>query len=517
MIPGKIYTPDELFGIVWARKWLVVACAVVCGVLGFAYSKSLPLRYESDTLITVIAQRVPEKYVGATVTNRIEDRIKSISLEILSRVRLERIIAEFNLYPDLRSRRSMDDIVERMKDQDIGVKLVAGDSFRVSYISDDPQTAKLVTERLASLFIEENLRDRKVAADDTIEFLDSQLIEARQRLEEQDKRLAEFRRAHSGELPTQLDSNQQILQNTQLQLQATQDSLARDRDRRLSIDRDLAESSQADLAAPLRGAATASAPAAPSVADQLERERAALKALSARYTDEHPDVASARKVVRDLEQQLIAEMGNRRPSVDPTSVPAVPSPAAVMRQNRIRELRAELETTDRQIAAKQVEERRLRDTMEQMRRRIDVTPTRDSELTSLTRDYDTVLKTYTSLLAKKEDSKIAANLERLQIGGQFEIIDAARVPVAPSSPNRPKITATGAVLGLALALGLIGLLEFRNSSLRDEDELAACTGLPVVAVIPMMAAKPERRSTPKIRRLLGSLAGTPPEVPAGQP
>jgi polysaccharide chain length determinant protein (PEP-CTERM system associated) len=508
MIPGKKYTPDELFGIVWHRKWLVVVCAMVGAVIAFGYARTMPARYESDTLIMVIAQRVPEKYVSATVTNRIEDRLKSISQEILSRVRLDRIIAEFDLYQNLRSRQSMDEIVQRMKD-DIDVRLVGSDSFRVSYISDDPKTAMKVTERLASLFIEENLRDRKVVADDTSDFLDSQLTEARNRLEEKEKLLADYRRTHSGELPTQLDSNQQILQNTQMQLQGLQESLARDRDRRLALDRDLTSFSEAEI-----NGAQKDTTLAPSIADQLEKERLALKTLTGRYTDEHPDVINQRKVVKDLELQLARETTERRTAVDRTpALPTGPTTAAVMRQKRVKDLRAELEATDRQIAARQLDERRLRDTMEQIRRRIDATPTRESELTALTRDYDTVSKLYLSLLAKKEDSKIAANLERRQIGEQFKILDPARTPVVPASPNRPKMTATGAGIGLALALALIAFIEYRNSALRDEDELSACTGLPVVAVIPMMTPPDLAGPTPRIRRLLGSLAGTSPEAP----
>ena len=163
-------------------------------------------------------QRIPESYVESTITSRIEDRLQSISQQILSRTRLERIINEFNLYARARRTGDMENVVERMR-RDINVETVKGDAFRVWYISgDQPATAK-VTNRLASLFIEENLRDREVLAEGTNQFLESQLECARHRLAEREKKVEEYRRRYSGELPSQVESNLQMIQNTQLQVQ----------------------------------------------------------------------------------------------------------------------------------------------------------------------------------------------------------------------------------------------------------------------------------------------------------
>ena len=98
-----------------------------------------------------------------------------------------------------------------------------------------------VTERLASLFIEESLRDRTALAEGTNQFLETQLQEARNRLIEQEKRLEAYRRQHAGELPSELNSNMQAIQNIQLQLQTLSQSLTQDKDRRQMLDRMLAE------------------------------------------------------------------------------------------------------------------------------------------------------------------------------------------------------------------------------------------------------------------------------------
>ena len=141
------------------------------------------------------------------------------------------------------------------------------------------------------------------------------------------------------------------------------------------------------------------------------------------------------------------------------------------RQKRISDLQAELEVIDRQLAASQAEESRLKQVMADYQSKVEVVPTRESELVELTRDYSTLQTAYASLLTKREDSKIAANLERRQIGEQFRILDPASLPERPyNETRRLGIMASGAVAGLVLGLLLVGFLEFRDLTLRREEE-----------------------------------------------
>ena len=219
MIPGKRYTAETVFKIASRRKWLILVPAVVVAAAGLAWIQHLPNVYRANTLIIVVPQRVPESYVRSTVTTRIEDRLQSISQQILSRTRLEKVVQDFNLYPERRQAEVMEDIVDRMR-QDISIDIVKGDAFRVSYSAAQPVTAMKVTERLASLFIDESLRDREALAEGTNSFLEAQLDEARRKLVENEKSLEEYQNKYNGELPTQLQANLQGLHNTEMQLQA---------------------------------------------------------------------------------------------------------------------------------------------------------------------------------------------------------------------------------------------------------------------------------------------------------
>jgi polysaccharide chain length determinant protein (PEP-CTERM system associated) len=504
MIPGKTYTQADFLRIAWRRKWVILLPFVLVSIATFIVVQFLPNLYISKTTILVVPQRVPDSYVKSTVSAPIEDRLRSISEQILSRSRLERIVQEYNLYVKERRRQTMEVVVEKMR-KDIGVETVKGDSFTVSYISDDARVAMGVTQRLAAMFIEESLRDRVVLAEGTNQFLESQLEDARQRLVEHEKKLAVYRERFEGELPTQLQSNLQVEHNAETQLQSIIESINRDRDRRLLQERLLADARQPldiEAATPTAAAATGkpSLPSGMSAAEQLEDARNTLRDLQLRLTPSHPDIVRSERAVRELEAKVAAEALKRPVSKD---VPAVPLTAVqVAQRNRLRELQLEVQNLDEQIARKQAEQQRVEGVIATYQRRIAAVPTHESELTELMRDYDTLQKTYVTLLGKKEDSKISANLERRQIGEQFKILDPARVPELPFSPKRAQLDLMGAVFGLSLGLGLTALLEHLDSSLKTEDDVLQALMLPVLALIPLMSSGNDQRRSGRRRAVV---------------
>ena len=502
MLPGKKYKPEDILSILFRRLWLLVVPLAMISAATAVYARRLPNLYRSDTLILVVPQRVPESYVKSTVTARIEDRLHSISQQILSRTRLERVIQEFNLYAAERRTGIMEDIVEGMRNKDIDVQVVKGDAFKVSYVGNDPRTVMKVTERLASLFIEENLRDREMLAEGTNQFLETQLEDARRRLVEQEKKLEAYRRQHAGELPEQHESNLQAVQNTQMQIQSLIESLNRDRDRRLIIERQIAEASAPISEGAIRivGAPDDLAAGRP-VADQLEIAKAQLKALELRFKPGHPDIGLMKRRVRDLEQK--AEAAALAQPIAPENGSAAVSSAVLAQRQRLASLRQELEQVDTQIAHKIQEEKRLRSISAAYQARAEAAPTRETELVELTRDYTTLQLMYTNLLGKKEESKIAANLERRQIGEQFKLLDPARLPERPFSPNRKAIIMAGIFAGLGVSIALIALLEYRDFTLKTDDEVVSVLALPVLAVVPLMQSDDEQRKAFRRRVFVG--------------
>ena len=180
--------------------WILIP-AILGAVIGAAVAARTKPLYRSDTRILVVPQRVPESYVRSSVTTNLRDRLQSISQQILSRTRLERTINDFDLYKEERRTGVMEEIVDRMR-KNIEVKVEDGDTFAVAFIGTDPRTVMKVTERLTSLFIEENLRDREVLAEGTSQFLTAQLEDVRRRLVEQNKQLRAAREKGQPEAET---------------------------------------------------------------------------------------------------------------------------------------------------------------------------------------------------------------------------------------------------------------------------------------------------------------------------
>ena len=513
MIPGKRYTPEMILHLLWRRRWIAVVPFVLIAGITAAVSHTLPNRYRSETTILVVPQRIPEDYVQPTVSIRLEDRLASINQQILSRTRLEQIVREFDLYAKERTWMIMEDVIEQMRSRDINVQLSAdrrqnsSPAFGISYTGDDARTVMRVTERLASLFIEENLRDRTALAEGTNQFLEAQLSDARTRLIEQEKRLEAYRQRHAGELPSQLSTNMQAIQNLQLQIQSITHSISQDRDRSLMLDRQLVEATSAPvIAVPGVSGPKESDDANLSAAERLEIARAELRALELRLKPAHPDLAAMRRTVEELERRADAEALQQ--PLSPTYEPAGPAvdPQEQQRQARVRDMTGERDTLRRRILEKEKEEKQLRDALTTYQARIATVPTRETELVELTRDYETLRQVYTNLLAKSENARVAANLERRQIGEQFKLLDPARLPERPISPNRVQIDLLGALGGLTFGLGLVLLLEYRDRSFRTEADVLGAFRLPVLAMVPRMVGVVDRKRQWRRRGLLGLAA-----------
>jgi polysaccharide chain length determinant protein (PEP-CTERM system associated) len=500
------YTADDITQIFVKRRWLLLVPFAVGLALAPFLATLVPEKYRSETLILVVPQRVPDTYVKATITDSVEDRLPSITEQILSRSRLERIITDMNLYPERRRRQVMEDVVGVMRG-DVNVIPVGDrdstDSFRVTYVSDNANTARLVTEQLARLYIDQNLKDRENQADSTSQFLDTQLQEAKQRLLEQEKKLEEYRRLHAGELPTQVQGNLQGIQNSNLQLQALNESMNRAQEKRLLIERQIADTEAMPVAPSVVLGPGGAAAVPTTTAQQLDISRARLNALLQVYTPEHYEVISTRRLISELETKLASEVPLGEDGVAPPPLSA----AEAAQRKKIADLRAELLVIDKQLETSRVEAARLRGVIGSLQMKVDALPSRESELVELTRDYSTLQEAYSSLLMKREDSAIAANMERRQIGEQFRILDPASMPQKPvNQTTRIAVTASGAVLGLVLGFLAIVVLEIRDSSFRREEDVMTKLSLPVLALIPIMQSPRERQVVQKRQRWI-DLAG----------
>ena len=491
MLPGRKYTPATILRLAWRRRWIILTPLIVCTMAGLIVSASLPDVYQSDILIQIVPQRIPDSFVKATVTMKTEERIEAVTQQVKSRTQLEQMINELALYPNERQHLPMEDVVELMR-TNITMELVRAnrnepaEAFHLRFTYSDADIAMKVTQKLGTLYMDRNARERGKLADATDAFLESKLADARGQLEIQERKLQEFKDRYTGRLPSQAEFNMQAIQSTSVQAQALTESLARDRDRKLMLER-LYNDAQAAPApvpaaiAPVGGPTDATAAASATSQQQLEIARATLARARLRLKPEHPDIIKLNKLIADLENKVRAEASSA-PAAAPAPVPV--SAAETARRERLQNMHAEIESIDRQIAFKESEERRLRAQIGEYQHRIESVPGLESQWVALTRDYDTLNLAYRALLTKSQDAKVARDMEKDQIGEQFRVLDPARVPVRPIGPNRLQVNGIAIGLGLVLGLGMVAFLELRDSSFRTDSDVFDVLALPVLALVP---------------------------------
>ena len=507
MIPGKSYKPEDFVQMAWRRKWLIAIPPVVFGLAVTLWARTLPNRYQSNVTILVVPPRVSEKIVDQDMNTTLRERLESMKQRLLSRSNLERIIQELNLYSEERKTQLMEQVVETMN-KDVGVNITKGkgrrgepNQFALGFAAENPRTAMQVADRLAALFVNANLEDREQFAVSSSEFLKSQAEDARKRLAEQEKKVEAYKRAYGAELPTQQQSNMQVMNTTTSELQRLTEKMYKDRERQIELQRQLADESSIVIQTPNGNGKDG--PTAATAAEQLEQARVALRQLRLKFKEGHPDVAAAERQIAQLEKKAEAEALQQ--PVSGTGQPTrTVTPGEASRITRLTSMRTELENIDRRIANYQTEEKRLQGVIATYKERVERAPGREVELAELQRDHETLRANYQAFLKRVGDSEVALDLERRQVGEQFRIVDAARLPERPSGPNRLRYSMIGLLLGLGLGVALAGLLEYRDTSLRTEADVLVALSLPVVALIPTMVTTSERRNTGRRRWVLMS-------------
>ena len=458
----------------------------------------LPPKYQSSTLILVEQPTMPKDYVTPNVNDDLQERMQSITQQILSRTNLLHIIDQFHLYSREHGEPSPDDKVAGMR-RDIDIELVRDarnqiTAFNVSYMSGNPRIAQQVTGQLTNLFINQNLEVRQQQSEDTTQFLENQLQAASKDLADQEDRIRQFKGQHVGEMPGQLTSNLAILQGLQSQLQTAEDSLNSARQQRVYLQ------SLADQYRSLQGPVKSSdgTPVGlPAIDQQLQKLRSQLADLSSRYTDNHPDVRKLKDEIaktESLRAQLLASLKNK-PSQgadgsDSSGVSSADTTQAAMLAPIESQLRSnQLEITNREHSIAD-----LKSKVDNYQARLNQEPVREQQLADLTRGYDQSKANYDSLLKKKNESSMATSMELLQQGERFRVVDPPSLPQRPEFPNRLKFCGMGLGLGIALGVIVAGAFEMLDGRLHNPKELRKLLPAEVIGEIPAIVSVSDART-----------------------
>src|SRR5215472_1058073 len=501
--PAEQLDFKEYWALARRRYWYFIIPFFVGWVVVFTVGWLLPPVYRSGTLILVEEPSVPQQYVVSNVSSNIQERLNNITQQILSRTRLVKIIEKLDLYPKERAHKTADDVVERMR-KDIEIELVRSSedrqvtAFNIYYLSRDPRLAQQVTSELTNLFITESLEARQQQSENTTHFLETQLEDARRSLAEQEQRLRKYKDQYLGELPGQLQSNIQILAGLQTQLQQEDDALGRAKQQNAYLESLLSQYRTVEASA---NSGTTNAPVGlPAIDQELDRLRAKLADLSSHYTDRHPDVRKLKEQIAKTEgmkERMTADLRAKAaaPPVADVAKPEVPDYADGKIMSPVVEVRSQLKANQIEITNRQRSIKDLEGKIGEYQAHLNRTPVREQQLADITRDYDQSRANYESLLAKKNQSEMATNLEKQQQGETFRMIDPPSLPSKPYSPNRIKLACMALFAGLVLGLLCAGGTEFLDDRVHSEAALKKLLPAQVIAEIPPVVTVTDEKSS----------------------
>jgi polysaccharide biosynthesis transport protein len=481
------------------RQWWFILPMFLIWALVMLASWFIPPKYRSETVIIVEQQKIPEQYVVPNVALDLQQRLQSMTQQILSRTRLMGIIGSFHLYEKNRKQSDTDPLVDQMR-KDIKIDLIQApgrpwelSAFKISYSAPNPELAQQVTQKLSSLFIEENLRNRQQLSEDTTKFLENQLEEARKNLATQEERLRDFKTKYLGELPEQLQTNIQILSGLQSRLQAATDALDQANQQKLYLQSLLGQ--YKTLRSQLAVGRGDSALNPLSINDDLGKLKAQLAALGSRDTLKHPDVVHLKKQIADIEslkRQMDAELKSDKSDETIDAVGRPESLSDLQAISPMLQIDGQIKSNQLEIVNRKQDIRRLEGQIDAYQARLNLTPVREQQLAAITRDHEQSRTNYESLLNKKMQSQMATNLEKRQEGEQFRIIDPPNFPQKPFSPNRLKFSLLGLIAGISLAVTLTAFVEMMDERVNGEEDLLSVTPVPILVAIPLLQTPAEQ-------------------------
>jgi len=501
--------PDQILEIIIRRRWFILIPFCITLTLGLFHTLTAGKTYEATTLILVQPQRVPTNYVRSVVTSTINERISTISQQILSRSNLEKIIDQFGLFQDSKGIYLEDKVNILRKQVQVKIERTRADAeaFSIVFQGDEPQTVMRVANTLASFFMDENLKVREAQAVGTSEFLDSELEKTRKNLEEREKQLADYRSQYMGGLPDEVESNLRTLDRLQLQMTAKNESLRQARnalamlESQITQSREMASQSSND---PFSSMDFEENSGTSDDEQKLASAQKEYEALLLKYTDKHPDARKIKKIIDKLEKSIEeskAKAAEAEPEIDDKAAQSgpgdittqMPNFAAMQQGGQLKQIKTEIQKIESDVS-------NIEQQMKLYQVKVADTPKRQLELQSLQRDYTNIQTVFNSLLDRKLEAELSVNMEKKQKGEQFRILDHARLPERPISPNVKLLFLLSIASGLGIGVGIIFLLEIFDSSIRREEQIEKDLGLKILAAIPPMKW-PQDRMKMKIQRI----------------
>jgi succinoglycan biosynthesis transport protein ExoP len=481
------FDPLDYVSVVNRRKWWFIAPMALALVVGGLLVWKLPRTYQATATIAVSAARLAPNVAGTVEMGRPE-RMRAVSQQLLSRTVLERTARLEHLdqngsiesaISDIRSSVSValpDSITPNAGTTGAPDKSLSPDqkaqldTYQVSVVQSTPEDAQRIVNRLTQVFVEENSRSREVRAQDTSQFIDTQLQASSTRLNALEARLRTMKESFMGRLPEQTNANLAMVTAMQRQLESNATTMRAEQDRLSMIERQMEGLQQgADNAA----LATKGTPGE-TMLTRVQTLRRELAEAQLSYTDKHPEIVRLKDELATAEKDAAAE--RTRPAADRAAIlNAAPE---------FRQLQKDREMSRMRISELQRQQTAISNQVGQYQTRVESAPRVEQQMVSLNREYELERGTYSDLSGKKQTALLEEELQRKQGGEQFAVLVPASLPSEPFKPKPMRLMLMAVAAGLVLGGGLAFGREYLDRSVHDARGLRDEFDLPILAEIP---------------------------------
>lgn len=484
----------------WQHRRLGMLVAWVVGAIAAGVILRIPDKYEASARIFVDTQSILKPLMsGLAVQPNVEQQVMMLSRTLISRPNVEKLIRMADLDLNLSGKGEREALMERLT-KTLTISSVGRDNlYTISYRDSDPGKAQRVVQALVSIFVESSLGDKRQDSDSARKFIDEQIRNYEKKLQDAEARLKEFKlrnvdlyTADGKNSTEQLSELTNMLNSSRLALREAENS--RDAMRRQIVGEEpvlLPEAPGADSGVSL-----------PEIDGRIDTQKRNLDNLLQRYTDQHPDVVGARRLIKDLEDQKRQELVARKKF-------AAANPGSSVSNNPVyQQLKVSLAESEANVASLRA---RVSEYESRYRRAVDLLKTQpqlEAEYTQLNRDYDIHKKNYEQLVTRRESAELSGDLESAGSVADFRLIDPPRASPNPVAPNRLILLPTGLVLALVAGLFAAFVASQVRPVFFDGKTLRDVTGLPLlgtVSLIPNEARRAKERTS--LHRFLLATAG----------
>lgn len=497
-VPRRPFDFEDYIDILRRNIGWILAPAFAGLVLATVIAYWLDDTYVSHAQIRIVPQQIKESLVETATSQQLADHINAMAENIESRTTLTNLINTYGLYKKELKREPLEDVIEQMRAKDIkivpksAVTSVTGKSLPamdVSFAYRHRYIAQKVCADLVSRFMNEHTVDRMTNERATNEFLNDEFERAKRDLDALDQKLAEFRKRNAGRLPEQMETNVSQMNALEQRLTTLNEAASRNNEQRMLLESDLriAKDRLASIKniSPQVQARNEHLLALDRQIQTLETNIADMKE---RYTEDYPDLQSARAQLSVLKRQ--------RDEAARQDKGAAKAENSVENPNTTRErqdAQAAIEQLQTQLKANAVEAQQINKEIQSVngslknyQTRVESVPVGEKEYAELMRDRELAKQKYEELEAKRQKSSISMDMQSHQQGETLEVLDPASLPTAPAAPRREFIIPLGAIAGLIFGAIVVAIREVKDTSLKNLKDARLYTQLVILGSIPLL-------------------------------